>query len=279
MKKITVILMIALLLINSMLCAVAETEDPIQNQLAENVETTPFPDSEEDISDEPSKKVVLDEPALVNPQDRYEMFLEETDESDQLIWEMIDYFNDEETLVAENGSVRVTIEQVSDTGEREPAAYTILQDSPYGHMMIVTPMIQFPGLLGVYQWENRQYVVELGKITSQEDSFSEDFDTTWHWFCFPFMALETTHGMRGEDDNYICYLIRNYDDTMSEYVTTGAFHLEEIRVYYKDSDDVYRLGNIVSYETGPAYDIPQSILDDLEKNPMPITTEEESEAD
>lgn len=59
----------------------------------------------------------LSERSLINPQEQYDHFVEESDGSEQMLFIMVDMVNDEETLVGQDGSVLVRQHFVMNDGQ------------------------------------------------------------------------------------------------------------------------------------------------------------------
>ena len=79
----------------------------------------------------------FDEPALINPEERYETFFEKTDGSEYPMYVLLDQMNDEAKDIIEHGALYMTENQpLNDEGHPTLKVKMALQDCPYGRVMI-----------------------------------------------------------------------------------------------------------------------------------------------
>ena len=210
---------------------------------------------------EAEKRASFDAPALIDPQTRYDPFFEQTDGSEQMLFMMLDSMNDEAQTVEEHGALYLTENLMLD-GEGDPAlqVFTAVQNSRYGYVMISRA-----AMFGVTV--TRYCVGGYGFITYNDEGPEPDGSLTKEYldyYCqschFPYGNLETMNGMRQDENGYNYFFVRSEEIRSFEYVCEG-FDIVQLRVYEKNEEGRLALTSYVDYGAGPAWEIPQPVLD------------------
>jgi len=218
------------------------------------------------------------EPVLSDPQTRYpNTFGMEWDGSETMLYFLIDDFNDEQLLVEEYGSLMIYITM-------DPAGgfltSTVPDESTFTIPMCLTMAdgrrLQIVDLdyAASYATENRMYVVENGELARTGSSLA-DFHSTWESYKFPFISpITALMGLEQDENGHMYMLLEVENGQWLEFVISGLSDILSLRIYSPDENGVQRLVNLVSWETAPAPEIPQCVLDMLAQEPAPQTTEE-----
>ena len=198
----------------------------------------------------------VDEPLLTDPESRYDELSEVSDGSEELIFLVLDMMNDEETLVAEHGNVRISmIYYGENSGFRTDV---ILYNTEYGRAemmevyafdslyakMLVTPSGH------LYNWD------ASGAFDSTESTVTQKtFDQTYEGFIFPFSGISMLRGVRQSEEDWCYFLVKGSDEGyLYEYVvSTNAMVLDGLREYVLDpSDGKYHLQLVTKVTYGDA---------------------------
>jgi len=215
-----------------------------------------------------------DEPALKNPEERYETFFEKTDGSDYLIFVALDNMNDEADDIAEHGALYITENQFLN-GEGKPTAHIdiSLQSTPYGTVIIASTKflwMEFTSYsIGTHTWSYD------GETASPTDGLEqEDYDFYIESYHFPYGRLELLNSIRQDENGYTYYFIKSEDFRSFEFVTGENMRIVQLRVYERNDDGELVLNSYVDYDVGPAQEIPQAVLDAMGEvlEPLPEPT-------
>ncbi len=207
-----------------------------------------------------------DAPALKNPKERYEIYFEETDGSENQLFGLLDAMNDEAETVAKHGCLKVIISNVDAQGEKQSSIYTYVQDSEFGHMIVYsyTPSTAFGA---TYAVGPRNYPVMFGVLGDPfENGAQEDFDWYWGSYHFPFGRLELMHGVRQDENGYSYFLIKSDDRMTFEFVAGEDLEIVEIRAYEPDQDGTLALTTLVNFEDCAAVEVPENVRAAMEKD-------------
>lgn len=200
-----------------------------------------------------------DAPAMKNPEERYEAYMEQTDGSEYAVFVMLDSANDEAADVAEHGAVNAHHRFLDENGETTQEVTISVQDSEFGHMVVSTVG---EGLLSsrVYTLGARNYLTFMGVLGDRfEEGTQEDFDWYWESYHFPYGSLDTLNGMRQDENGYTYFLIKS-DDTMSfEFAVGEGMRIEQLRSYTRDANGDLALDLIVDYSVGAALPVPEAV--------------------
>lgn len=205
-------------------------------------------------------------PVLMNPQEQYELYLEGFDESQYMIWEMLDLFNDEQTAVDEHGSLTAVSMLLDENGQYAETVYTALIGTEYGPVIAIWAD-SIPGYcsyttgdLSISAFDiDGEHILEANEL-----DFQTQFDFLWENQFFPVISLEMTHGVR-QDENYTYFIISGYDGSLNEYVTANNFELVELRQYWPDAEGNYLLGARICWEFG-GVTVPDDVLQILSEH-------------
>lgn len=204
----------------------------------------------------------FDAPAFTNPEARYtDYFVEATDGSENAIFMFLDFMNDEAEDMKDGGSLIVT--EHWGVSEDNPAGTKVsiqLQQSPFGPMMIartkvlwITETVYF---CGEYAFMGDDDGAEAASGNSAEEM--EFYTTAYH---FPYGRLECLQGVRQDENGYTYFFVKSDDDMSFEFVIGAEMRIVQLRVYVRNDEGALLLNNTVDYETGPAAEIPQAVLD------------------
>lgn len=201
----------------------------------------------------------MDTPALKNPQERYEQYVEETDGSETAVFIILDAMNDEAAIIEEYGAFISKTEMVNAEGQVYTEAETILQESMFGHM-IITSAEMYGISAEMYDVGTRRYMVDNGQYTGVTDGYTqEDFDWYWESFCFPYGSLNTLNGVRQDENGYVYYLIKSDENMSFEFVTGDSGKIVQLRIYERNSEGELILTMLVTPEHGPARAVPMDV--------------------
>ncbi|MDO4370230.1 MAG: peptidoglycan-binding domain-containing protein [Clostridia bacterium] len=205
----------------------------------------------------------FDTPALINPEERYEIYTEKTDGSEQGIFLLLDGANDEAADIEEYGALYITENmELNSDGKPMTKAKMSIQDSPCGKMMIMETRILW---IKNYAYCTKDgYFIYDGDTVEQVDDLSED---EFAYYCesyhFPYGPLQTLNGVRQDENGYAYFLVQSTDTMSFEFVTAGL-RILQTRVYEKNSEGQLALISYVDYDVGEAWEIPQPVIDALE---------------
>lgn len=219
-----------------------------------------------------------DEPALKNPQDAYEFFIEESDGSDQMIFGMIDIMNEELAIAEEHGAVKFIMSYIGPDGTPMITVNNYLQLSEFGNVHIVET--SFFGVVStVYNIGTNMYQVFEDEISVTENGYTlEEADWFWNSYIFPFGRLEVMNGMRQDENGYSYFLIKS-DETMTfEYVVGDSMKVKQLRVYYSDGKGNLDLAIVVDYDVSEAQPLPDDLIDLLKQTAETTASEAKSPA-
>lgn len=204
------------------------------------------------------------EPPLKNPQDYYEVYVDQTDGSEELIYMVLDITNDEEELVDEHGSVTLVAQVMDERGNCVSTIYTGLLKCEYG-LVMRSWSDAFGGMYVTYITERGEIGTTSGRITDvdPDSELSQDLDGYWHGCLFPYTAPQVMNGMRQDADGNTCFLIMDDLDHRVEYVVNSAMEIKEVRDYAPVGEDWY-----LSMVVTSRYDdltIPDDVLAEISK--------------
>lgn len=198
----------------------------------------------------------VDEPALKNPKDRYDIYFDQTDGSEELVFLMVDGVNDEAADVEAHGSL-VMKHRFLVAGMPMIKTNIILQNSEFGPMIVAD--------VGdgnvMYSLRNDAYIAIPGEPAAKAQGYSpEEFDWYWESFHFPYGRLEMLNGMRTDEAGNSYMLIKS-DETMSfEFAMDGTMRIQQLRVYDHIGEGEMMLSLLVDYSVAPAVEIPEDVL-------------------
>ncbi len=212
----------------------------------------------------------FDEPAFLHPEERYETFFESTDGSEYTMFVMLDSMNDEAEDIAEHGALYITENQMLNE-EGKPALQLVmaLQNCPYG-----TVMINEYDFLGK---KYTSYSIDVYSFFTDGEDVERmagfDIDTINYYFesyHFPYGRLQMMNGVRQDDNGYTYFFIKSEEFRSFEFVVGENMRILQLRVYEKDKDGVLALSSYVDYDVGPAWEIPQEVLDAMGEVLQPV---------
>lgn len=239
--------------------------------LAEGAEPTPA------LSIQPGEVTgEFDAPAFTNPEARYtEYFVEKTDGSENGIFMFLDFMNDEAEDMKDGGALVIT--ESWDISEGNPPGAQVfirLQQSPYGPMMIARAATPSIGET-VYFCGEYAFMVGGSGVEATDGHTAENMEyyaTSYH---FPYGRLECLQGVRQDDNGYTYFFVKSDDDMSFEFVLGAEMRIVQLRVYIRNDEGSLLLNHWVDYETGPAEEVPQAVLDAFGgvMPPLPEATE------
>lgn len=198
----------------------------------------------------------VDEPLPTDPESRYNELSEATDGSEEFIFWMLDMMNDEETLVAEHGNVRISMTYYGENAGLRTDV--ILYNTEYGRAEIME-VYAFGSLFGkmlvtpsgkLYNWD------VSGAFESTESAVTQEtFDQTYECFIFPFSGIDMLRGVRQPEEEWCYFLVKGSDEGyLYEYVvSTNAMVLDGLREYVLDpADGKYHLQLVTKVTYGDA---------------------------
>lgn len=209
----------------------------------------------------------FDKPALIAPETRYEHYVEQTDGSEELLYMLLDAQNDEAADIEQYGALYITEHPVLNSkGEGITAVEMSLQNSPYGPMICAMTQVLWM----------KNYVYEVGNgggyfiydgetVEHTEGDDQETFDFYMQSYHFPYGRLETLNGIRQDENGYAYLLIRSDEDISFEFVTGEGTRILQLRMYQRNKDGALTLKSYTDYDVGPAWEIPQAVLDAMEE--------------
>ena len=213
----------------------------------------------------------FDEPALINPEERYEYFVEETDGSEHLLFVMLDAQNDEARDIEEHGALYITENQLlNKQGQPMLKLKMALQDSPFGRVIISDTQVLWRKV-NTYSIGNYTFVYEGDDVETHDEEPLEDFDFYCESYHFPYGRLETLNGVRQDENGYAYFFIKS-DETLSfEFVVGEDMRILQLRLYTKNDEGNLALSSYVDYDVGPAWEIPQPVLDAMGQVLEPVS--------
>lgn len=202
-------------------------------------------------------------PALKNPQDAYEYYIEETDGSEQMIFGVIDIMNEELAIVEEHGAVKFVMSYIGSDGTPMIVVDNYLQKSEFGNVHIVETT-HLGETSTVYNIGTKMYQLREDSISVTDSGYTqEEADWFWNSYIFPFGRLEVLNGVRQDENGYSYFLIKS-DDTMTfEYVVGDSMKIRQLRVYYSDGSGNLELAILVDYGVSEAQPLPKDLIDHL----------------
>ena len=200
----------------------------------------------------------LDTPALKNPEERYEIFFDETDSSENAVYLLLDATNDEAATVEEYGALRMDNIYYSE-GEEVLRSQMLLQTCDYGRL-IATFFEDEPERGVLYTTANFGYMAKDGKLTYIDAYEDPNFDWYWDSFHFPYGSLEIMNGVRQDEEGNSYFFITSDDTMCFEFAATSGMFIEELRIYAKDENGELALISVVKYSSCEAKEVPQEVL-------------------
>ena len=194
-------------------------------------------------------------PLASDPETLYDIYMDQTDGSDQGVFMLIDAMNDEEEEIADGHALVMVNTLVDGNGRPAEKMKLALQDSEFGHVLIGTPL-NYEGIC-VYQFADANYYVLDDALLYTADP---DLEFDWYFtaYHFPFGRLETLNGLRQDDNGYAYMLVRS-DETMSfEFVMKEGFEIVSLRIYTNDGKHLTLLMT-VDYTIGDAQPLPEAV--------------------
>lgn len=215
-----------------------------------------------------------DEPLLTNPRERYEMYTETTDGSDQLLFAMLDGVNDEETIIADTGSITVYCDMLDDKGDVQVTMIQGLTIADGVKLLRISYIAaeQYMGealdSVNIYVTQDTLYMIENGSLTTKPSTIApEDYLSTWSAYYFPYTAIDVLHGVRQTDGGFTYFLASDKLGDLYEYVTNGL-RIIDTRIYTPDGEGGYWLYMRLRYAFGEEPELPDMIKQALgEKQP------------
>ena len=199
-----------------------------------------------------------DGPALKNPQERYEIYMDATDGSESLVFALLDASNDEAQDIEAHGALKICTRYVDSEGETIATLYQSLQNSEFGRLIISSMSGRKPVLSGIYQLEGRDYQFENGALVDVEETGADGFDFYWTSSHFPYGSLELLNGVRQDESGRSYFLVKSSEDRSFEFVADDSLRIEELRIYERQGEDLV-LTSVCEYSTGSALAIPSTI--------------------
>ena len=198
------------------------------------------------------------EPLPTDPEVLYDVYMDATDGSEQLIFGMIDYMNDEEETIADGHALAMTHAAMDDRGQPADIVKIYLQDSEFGKVIISVPA-DYPDI-SMYSFAGSSWQLRSGLL--YEMDADPGFDTYFASFRFPYGQLETLNALR-QDENGFAYMLVRSDEPMSfEFVMKDGMEIVSLRVYDNDGGRLV-LAMTVDYAVEDAQPLPQVLVDTL----------------
>lgn len=206
----------------------------------------------------------FDEPALVNPRERYETWFDKTDGSDYAVFAMLDAMNDEAADIEKYGALYVTEHpMLDDQGRPTLTTELALQDGPYGKMICTQTQILWMKAL-TYTVGEDMFIYDGDTVERTDGDDQEQFDYYCESYHFPYGPLDALNGIRQDENGYNYFFIRSDENRSFEFVTGEGLRILQLRVYEKNGDGDLALTSYADYDVGPAWEIPQPVLDAME---------------
>ena len=217
----------------------------------------------------------LGDRALVDPQERYEILMEETDGSEEMVFYLIDVLNDEEELVKSDGSVLIRQYMLKNDGQTaiELAQLdTRLFICEYGRVARFTVYMEGEKLEDVYYTESFMYREEANGSVSvaPAETLADEFNGTWENWVFPYyVPLEAMIGTAQDDDGCVNFLVRSDEgETLLEYVVSSeGMIMQGVNQYARnEKDGKYYLWMYTEVIRGEGDALPQAVLVVMKQN-------------
>lgn len=200
-------------------------------------------------------------PAPLNPQERYEEPVEETEGNDQLLFMTLDARNDEAADIEEYGALYITEHPVQNEVSGVMASVEMsIQDCPYGR--VICSAMQLQGIdATLYSIGERTFIYANGEVLRRTIYTQEQYDFFCQSYHFPYGGLESVKGVRQDENGYLYFLIKNGEGRDFEFVTDADMRILQLRIYESNGDGDMALASYIDYGVGPAWEIPQPVLD------------------
>lgn len=213
----------------------------------------------------------FDEPALTHPEERYDILLDKADGPEDVLYIMLDGANDETKDIEENGALYISEHQmVDDNGNAALMVDMTIQNTPYGKAIIMKTqflwMKYYVYCIGHYGFSYDGTTVESNNDVFSDEAFS-DYCESYH---FPYGSLKKLRGMRQDENGYTYFFIKSDDSLSFEFVVGAGLRIVQLRVYEEDENGVLKLSQYADYDVGPAWEIPQVVLDEMGKVLEPV---------
>jgi len=207
----------------------------------------------------------FDKPALINPEERYDVFFDKTDGSENLVYSMIDFMNDEATDIEEHGALYITENQMLDeNGVPTLKLKMSMQNTPYGKAIVSKYKFLWMET-NTYAINSSFFVHEGDTVETQEGYSQEDFDFYCESYHFPYGSLEVLNGIRQDENGYAYFFIESTDGMSFEFVVGEGMRIQQLRVYMENESGELKLWSYVDYDVGSAWEIPEIVLDAMER--------------
>ncbi len=202
-----------------------------------------------------------EEPALTNPRDKYEYYVDTTDGSEELLYMLLDSMNDEDMLVKEHGSVSLYTDFINESGDIDSTATIGMLMHDGERIMRMNIEDTIPGV-EILVMIDRTVMLMNGEIFSVSETSAEPelFEQAWEWYCFPWCSIETMHGIRQDENGFTYYLTAMPEGGLCEYVTDSSIRIVDTRIYDIDENGDYRLSMRIHFTTGTEAPIPDNVL-------------------
>lgn len=207
----------------------------------------------------------FDEPALIHPEERYETFFEKTDGSDTMMFALLDSMNDEAKDIEQYGALYIT-ENVGLNSKGKPSVKLkmAIQDSPYGK--VICSEQQFLWMkVNTYSIAPYLFMYDGETVETQDGDDQETHDFYCESYHFPYGRLELMNGVRQDENGYIYFFIQSDENRSFEFVAGEGMRIKQLRIYERDEDGALALTSYVDYDVGPAWEIPQVVLDAMDE--------------
>ncbi len=244
-------------------------EKPVEEEVEEPENDDPLTDA----LDGMDSKITgdFDEPALVHPEERYEYLLDEAEGPEEVLYVMLDAANDETEDIEAHGALIIKEhQQVDENGNALLTVDMSIQNTPYGKAMILKTQMLWMKYY-VYCFGHYGFSYDGSTVESYNDMFSdEDFESYCESYHFPYGSLIKLRGARQDSNGYTYFLVKSDDPYTFEYVVGEGFRILQLRVYEEGADGVLSLTQYADYDVGPAWEIPQEVLDAMGEVLTPV---------
>ena len=78
------------------------------------------------------------------------------------------------------------------------------------------------------------------------------------------------NGVRQDENGYTYFYIKSDENRSFEYVVGEGTRIVQLRVYEKNDDGALVLTSFADYDVGPAWEIPQAVLDAMGEVLTPV---------
>lgn len=212
----------------------------------------------------------FDTPALVDPEERYEYYVEKTDGSETAIYIFLDQMNDEAADIEEYGALYVT-ENLDLNSEGKPSIKMkmSIQNSPYGKVIVGEQQMLWMKITA-YDIGAWSFVYDGESVERGEGFRKEEIDSICESYHFPYSRLDTLNGVRQDENGYSYFLIKSEENQSFEFVVGENMRIVQLRVYKENDVGKLALTSYVDYDVGPAWEIPQAVLDAMGEVLTPV---------